>query len=288
MYSGFLNSTERTPVRIKILLFFLVLSLSISTIFELEAAAGDDLRSKTQNPVGALISVPFKFSVDHGASNGSAYIMNIQPVIPVQVGEWNLINRVIAPIIHTGGSTVGIPSIINGGKKRDGSETGLGDINYSLFVSPADAGKVIWGVGPSISLPTATNSRLGSKKWSAGPTAVLLTQPTPWTLGVLGRQLWSFAGDSDRSSVSQFLVEPFVNYNLDDGWYLISDMVITSNWHKDSDDRWTVPLGGGAGKLFMIGKQAINSRLEFYNNVIRPSGAPIWSMSFTVQFLFPK
>ena len=281
-------------MRYKIILLLFILSLLVTNVFGQEATGesprkaqkGDDLRAKTQNPVGSLISLPFKFTVDFGASDGSAYFLNVQPVIPIRVGNWNLINRIIAPVIHVEGFIFGTPSIPEG--KKGGSSTGLGDINYSLFVSPAEAGKVIWGVGPSISFPTASHGRLGTEKFSAGPTAVVLTQPKPWTLGVLGRQLWSFAGDSDRSSVSQFLLEPFINYNMDKGWYLISDMILTANWHESASNRWTIPLGGGVGKIFKIGNQAMNSRLEFYGNVVRPSGAPNWSMSWTIQFLFSK
>lgn len=281
-------------MRYKIILVLFLISLSVTTVFAQEgtdqpgqkAPGGDDLRAKTQNPVGALISLPFKFTADFGASDGSAYFLNIQPVIPVQVGNWNLISRIIAPIIHVEGFVSGTPSIPEG--TSGNGATGIGDINYSLYVSPSDPGKVIWGVGPSITFPTASNRQLGSDKYSAGPTVVLLTQPKPWTLGVLGRQLWSFAGNSSRASVSQFLLEPFINYNLDKGWYLISDMVLTSNWNASGSNRWTVPLGGGAGKIFKIGKQAMNTRLEFYGNVVRPRGAPNWSMSWTIQFLFPK
>ena len=107
-------------------------------------------------------------------------------------------------------------------------------------------------------------------------------------MGVLLRQLWSFAGPSDRRSVSQFLVEPFVNYNLPEGWYLISDMVITANWNASSSQRWTVPLGGGVGKLMKFGNQPVNIRAEAYYNVERPDLAPDWQWGFTVQFIFPK
>jgi hypothetical protein len=100
--------------------------------------------------------------------------------------------------------------------------------------------------------------------------------------------LWSFAGDSDRADVNQSLIEPFVNYNLPKGWYLVTDMVITANWDDDADERWTVPLGGGVGKLFKIGDQAINARTEAYYNVEKPDNAPDWQWGFTVQFLFPK
>ena len=264
---------------------FIVLLLALSHP-SAEAQESEDLRAKTQNPVGAMISVPLKNILDFGAPNGTAYFLNIQPVVPVTVGDWNLINRVILPIVHVGGFIAGTPGIPKG-QLGDGA-TGLGDINYSVFLSPESPGKVIWCIGPSISFPTATDDQLGSAKWSAGPTVVLLTQPKPWTLGALFRQLWSFAGTSGRPDVNQFLLEPFVNYNLSKGWYLISDMILTANWDADSGNQWTIPIGGGFGKMFKIGKQAMNSKLEAYYNVEKPNGAPDWQMSFTIQFLFPK
>jgi len=251
-----------------------------------QAGGGGDLAAKTQNPVGAMYSLPFKFSFDSGASNGEAYFLNIQPVIPVTVGDWNFINRVIVPLIDTPGSVSGTPEIPNP-VPGDGA-TGLGDINYSVYVSPAEPGKIIWGIGPSLMMDTASDDELGSGKWSAGPTAVVLIQPKPWTIGLLGRQLWDFAGDSDRKSFNQLLLEPFINYNLDNGWYLISDMIVTANWQADSSNTWTVPLGGGAGKMFAIGNQKMNTKLEAYYNVVKPDGAPDWSMSWTLQFLFPR
>jgi hypothetical protein len=251
-----------------------------------QAQGGGDLRAAVQNPVGAMYSLPFKFTFDYGAPNGEASFLNIQPVIPITVGDWNLINRIIAPLIDTPGQVSGTPAIPNP-TPGDGA-TGLGDINYSLFVSPAKPGKFIWGVGPSIMFPTATDDQLGSDKWSAGPTGVVLFQPKWGTIGGLVRQLWSFAGDDDRSDVNQTLIEPFINYNLDKGWYLITDMVITVNWYADSGNRWTVPLGGGVGKLLKIGSQAINVRTEAYYNVEKPDSAPDWQWGFTIQFLFPK
>ena len=251
-----------------------------------KAQGGGDLRAAVQNPVGAMYSLPLKFSFDYGAPNGEASFLNVQPVIPITVGDWNLINRIIIPLIDTPGQVTGTPAIPNP-PPGDGA-TGLGDINYSLFVSPAKPGKFIWGVGPSVMFPTATDEQLGSEKWSAGPTGVILVQPKWGTYGGLVRQLWSFAGDDDRASVNQMLIEPFVNYNLDKGWYLITDMIITANWEANSSNRWTVPLGGGVGKLLKIGSQAINVRTEAYYNIAKPDSAPNWQWGFTVQFLFPK
>ena len=277
-------------MRFNIFLVFLVfLIFSGGGVFGQEAKeGGGDLRAAVQNPVGAMYSLPLKLTVDSGTPNGSAYFFNVNPVIPVTIGDWNLINRAIIPaLVSVDGYIEGTPEIPQGYPAND-RKTGIGDINYSLFFSPNKTKPFIWGVGPSINLPTATEDPLGSGRWSAGPTGVVLIQPKWGTYGVLIRQLWSFAGDSDRADVNQLLIEPFVNYNLPGGWYLITDPIATANWNADSSQRWTVPLGGGIGKLFKIGKLPVNSRIEAYYNVEKPDGAPDWQASFQFQFLFPK
>jgi hypothetical protein len=173
----------------------LSLGLSLAAGPVLAEEKGGDLRAATQNPISSLVSVPLKLTVDTGAANGDAQILNVNPVYPVTVGDWNLVSRALIPIANVDGP------ILGPGNPSPGSGTGasgLGDINYSLYFSPVKYDKVIWGVGPSINLPTASDDQLGSGKWSAGITAVALTQPDWGTMGVLGRQLWSFAGDSDR------------------------------------------------------------------------------------------
>jgi hypothetical protein len=268
------------------LAIFIIPAAGVTQDAAAEQKGGGDLRAAVQNPVGAMYSLPFKFTFDYGAPNGEASFLNIQPVIPITVGDWNLINRIIAPLIDSPGEVAGTPGIPNP-IEGDGA-TGLGDINYSLFLSPAKPKGAIWGIGPSITMPTATDKELGSEKWSAGPTGVVLFQPKWGTIGGLARHLGSFAGDSDRKNINQTLFEPFVNYNLPNGWYLISDIIMTANWDLKGSDVWTVPLGGGVGKLFKIGNQAMNARAEAYYNVAKPDNAPDWQWGFTIQFLFPK
>ena len=72
------------------------------------------------------------------------------------------------------------------------------------------------------------------------------------------------------------------------GWYLVTDMIITANWDARSSETWTVPIGGGFGKLFAIGKQPINANLQAYYMVEKPDIAPDWNMALTFTFLFPK
>ena len=83
-------------------------------------------------------------------------------------------------------------------------------------------------------------------------------------------------------------VKPRLNYNLEEGWFLVSAPIITANWEADSDDRWTVPVGGGAGRVFRIGTQAVNATLQAYYNVEAPEFGPDWSLRSAVSFLFPE
>jgi hypothetical protein len=257
---------------------------------EAQEKSSGNLRAATQNPISSMYSLPFKFIFDNGADNGDANFLNVQPVLPVTVGNWNLVNRIIVPLADAPGGIPGLPNNPGvGDTTESGRTSGLGDINYSLFFNPLETkGSLIWGMGGSITAPTASDDRLGSGKWAAGPTAVGLVQPKWGTYGMLARQLWSFAGDNDRREVSQALFEPFVNYNLDQGWYLISDSVITVDWKVKSGEKVTLPLGGGVGKIFKVGNQPMNTRVEAYGNVVKPDGAPDWTIGGTIQFLFPK
>lgn len=275
----------------KLTITTVVISLALSFGSAKSSSAQSDLGAAVQNPISSLISLPFKFVFDNGADNGNAEFLNIQPVYPFTVGEWNFVSRAIVPLVNAPGGIPGLPNNPGvGDPTKPGNATGFGDINYTLFVSPMKptAGGWTWGIGPSITAPTATDDRLGSGKWSGGLSAVALNQPGWGTYGGLVRHLWSFAGDKGRRDVSQSLIEPFVNYNLDDGWYLISDSVITYDWKLGKDKGWTVPVGGGVGRVTKIGNQSVNIRAETYYNVAKPDKGPNWTLGFTLQFLFPK
>jgi hypothetical protein len=237
------------------------------------------LAKAVQNPVANLISVPFQnnFNFGIGPREVTQWVLNVQPVIPISLSEdWNLITRTIMPIINQPSPAPGVPSAF-----------GLGDINPTLFLSPAKSGKLIWGVGPTLTFPTATDSLLGSGKYSAGPAAVALTIHGHWVIGALANQQWSYAGWGDND-VNAMLIQPFVNYNLPHGWYLTTAPIITANWEADGGDRWTVPVGGGVGKIQRFGKLPLNLQLSAFYNVEKPDFGADWQLRFQVQFLFPK
>ena len=245
------------------------------------ASATEALQKSTQNPVADLISVPIQDNLNLGIGpyNRGQNVINIQPVVPFHLTDkWNLITRTILPVIYQPDpSTTSLGTF------------GLGDLNPALFLSPANPGRLIWGVGSALVFPTATEHDLGQGKWSAGPSFVLLAQPGHWTLGLLANNVWSFAGQSDRATVNQFLAQYFINYNLSQGWYLTSAPIITANWAApQSRNVWTVPFGAGVGRIMKVGFQPINLQASIYANVAYPSGTSPWGVRLQIAFLFPQ
>ena len=248
-----------------------------------------------QNPLIPALSLPLNYTFHGGADNGDVSIGSIQPIFPVTLGNWNIINQLSLNFIGTSGVVNGIAELP---EPYPGSGVaGLGDTGFTSLFSPRSSGTFYWGIGPTFVFPTDTlfsstedrrSRQLGSGKFSIGPAAMFIYQPGPWTLGFKSTQIWSVLGSNSRENVSQLILEPFANYNLGEGWYLTSDMDMIANWNFDSGNRWTVPLGGGVGKLFNLDNFAINTKLQGYYNVVRPDGAPDWSMNFTLQFMLPK
>jgi hypothetical protein len=167
-----------------------------------------DLAKKLSNPLAAMISVPLQLNYNNGfgTANGDQWLLNIQPVVPISLNEdWNLISRTILPI-KTQNNILGV----------SGSQFGLGDTTQSLWFSPKAPTNfgLIWGVGPVIYIPTATDPLLGAGKWGAGPTVVGLVQRGPWTVGGLANHIWSFGGTDINSS----FVQPFLAYSTPTAW----------------------------------------------------------------------
>jgi hypothetical protein len=246
------------------------------------ASAADsdaELAKKLQNPVAALVSVPMQYNWDTGIGEAKAdrSLLNIQPVIPFSLNdEWVLISRTIVPLIDAQASGPGTEG-----------HSGLGDITQSAFFSPKKptASGWIWGAGPVLQLPTATDSALGSGKWSVGPTVVVLRQENGWTYGALANQLWSVAGSDSRSAVSALFLQPFVSFTTKTYTSFTLNTESTYDWKTN---QWTVPINVGASQLLKLGGQPVSFALGYRDYVERPDGGPRWGLRFTATLLFPK
>jgi hypothetical protein len=168
----------------------------------LSHATADDLAKASQNPIGDMISLPFEVWHYEGLpGESSATALMAKPVYPVTLGEVNLINRLTVPYLRLNANLSRLDLSGNEIPASDVNRDGLGNIQYQAFFIPAKPGKVIWGVGPVLQMPTNT-SDLGFDKWSAGPATTVLTMPGKWVLGALAQNLWSFAGPDSAKDVN--------------------------------------------------------------------------------------
>ncbi|MFZ0409299.1 MAG: neuromedin U [Cyanobium sp.] len=262
-------------------------------VLEEEAREGNSeaLAKQAQNPIASLISFPIQWNSTPGSQwapraldpsaqrNRTFNLWNVQPVVPFPLNDnLTLISRTIVPVIQRplAGDTDGI---------------GIGDINPTLFLVPRTRGHVQVGFGPTLVIPSATDVQLSSQRWSAGPAAVVVYTRGPLVGGMLINNIWSFAGAGGQD-INAMLIQPFFNYNLSAGWYLISSPIITADWNAANGKGWSVPLGGGIGRIFRIGTQPFNASLQAFWNVVKPEvlGDQLtgdFTVRLQIQALFP-
>ena len=237
----------------------------------------EELARLKQNPVSGLRQIVLQavVSPDMPVTGKTAGNYSIQPVWPFALGEnWRLITYTILPVIQQPGAP------------GENSIVGLSDTLINLFFSPRKPGALIWGAGPAILLPTRTDPALGSNRLSLGPAVVLFYPKDPWSAGVVLQNGWSLGG-SGINQVNAFGGQYLFNYNLPKGWYLYSNATISANWLANEDDRWTVPVGGGFGKVFKIRKQPMSASIQAFSNVVTPRDGANWALNFQFALLFP-
>jgi hypothetical protein len=242
-----------------------------------DKAAAAELAKKLQNPVANLISVPLQNNFDFGGGpndDGFRYTLNVQPVIPFTLNEdLNLITRTIIPFIHQE-DLVGTSS-----------QTGLGDITQTFFLSPAKPGNLIWGAGPVMLYPSATDDLLGTEKFGIGPSVVALRQTKGWTFWTLANHIWSVAGDGGRDDVSSTYINPGISYQTKTLTTFLVQAEPVYDWEHS---QWTVPVEAGIAQLVKFGKQPVSFSLQGRYFAEKPAGGPDWGLRFVVTFVFPK
>jgi len=255
-----------------------VMTMTMLSLLPTRAAAqdADALAKQTQNPVASLISVPLQGNWDFGMGDrdATATLLNIQPVVPFGVTKsTNVILRVIMPLASQPGP--------------DGPRiNGMGDIVATAFFSPAGASRLIWGVGPVVLLPAATNNSLGSEKFGIGPSIVALIQPGKWTIGALFNQIWSTSGANDRSDVTTTFLQPFANYNLGGGLAIGVSAEASANW--EATETWTAPLLFNLNKVTLLGKRPVNLTVAAGPTLASADDGASWRFRLSANFLFPR
>jgi hypothetical protein len=238
---------------------------------------GSDAAAKdaAENPVAAAISIPLQNNTFCGVGpyRRAENELLIEPVVPIRLStNWMVISRTIVPVVVA-------PRL----SATAAVDYGLSNIQPQFYLSPVHTGKFVWGAGPQLWLPTATDKELGTNKWEGGPTTVGLYRSGHWLVGSLVSN--QFAG-INHVHEDQMTINWFAFYNFKHGWYLVSTPIVTADWTAERNKRWTVPVGGGAGKLFKIGPQLLNALAEYFNDVRTTTNGSGWQLQTQLQFLF--
>jgi hypothetical protein len=270
---------------------YAILTLSI-IFFSTCAHAAEDEKAYAKAALNGLkinhyaehISVPFEAyaNIDYAKSNTQS-ILYLKPVVPFHLTtNYDLIIRTIAPIYERT-PTLNRLSVINGHYIN-----GWGDVNPTFFVTPAQFNRFLVGFGPTISIPTSTNSQyIGTGKWSVGPELAMYYLSDNWIVGFLTDNLWSIAGDEQRPTVNTFQFQYLVSYVFDEGWYLSTNPSLTANWRAPANQQWIVPFGIGVGRVVKVGSESINLAVYSYYNAIRPAKlGPNWQVQLQIEWLF--
>jgi hypothetical protein len=242
-----------------------------------------ELSKDAKNPVTRRITLPLRYEADFldGPYKATKDTFSIdQAVVPFTLNEdWALITRTKLRAIVQPPKSLG-----------DHWASGLSIGYTTFFLSPEHGEGFYWGVGRVLYFPTATNLTVGVNKWGSGPSAAFIKEDeSPWVFGAVVNNIWSFGsppGSSDRTN--QLLLNPIVSYHFAEGWSVGSSPNITTNWIA-SGGKWTVPIGGGFGKVVRLGEQPIKLDVDAYYNAIRPkAGNETWLLQVTATFQFPN
>lgn len=257
-----------------------IAALAGGLAFALPASAqesDEDLAQKLSNPVASMISVPFQWNYDccYGPSDGERLTLNIQPVVPVHLNDdWNLIVRTILPLVYQQPTAPGV-----------GDAYGVSDVTQSFFFSPSTPQNgVTWAVGPVFLWPVGTDE-LGTRKWAAGPTGLVLKVDGKSTYGVLANHLWSYAGTDDRDDINSTFVQPFYSYTTASATTYGVNLEASYDWEHKT---WNVPMNLTVSQLYNLGGQRVQFGIGAKLYLVDEGNAPDWGVRATATFLFPE
>ena len=264
----------------------------------------EEMSKKLDNPLSDLWMLwmqndNFHYNGDISSEDRALNVTYFEPVISIPISDkWNLVNRPVLTRINAqvpdinidelkdklgglphgmglnglGGSEI-VDKLLN--EANWSNKSGWGDMVFLSMISPQNLpdlgkGKLAWGAGITTMWPIASRDLFGSEKYSAGPAGLAMYMGPKWKFGVLAQQWNSYAGDNGRASVNSFNAQYFWFYQLPHLWQIGAAPSITADWNADSNNRWTVPLGIGVNKTFMVGKLPLRIAFEVHKTVLQP------------------
>jgi len=238
-------------------------------------AGGRQLANQANDPTAPLTTLQLRDIIALPASGwtSAGNLLEIQPVYPFAASKdipFDQLARVTFPIVST-------PS--------PGGTSGFGDISvFDMFLVGKKWGR--WGFGPTMVLPTASQTSLGAGKWQLGPVVgIIVSKVHNMQIGLLLENPISFAGDSSRPPVNALSITPTLTYNFEGGWFGgLGDFALSFNW--EDNGAATIPLGIQVGKLVKVARRHFLVSIEGGGVLTAPgSSPPGWLIGLEVTWI---
>lgn len=273
----------------------------------------DQISRAMDNPVGEMISIPFNYerrtiSEPFFGSEQVIETITVIPTVPVNINDnWALVNRVAlvfprlpvdADALSNAGLDANSLSFGIGSAPVDlstfsGETTGFGDLTYvGLFTpretTPLGNGRLIWALGPTAVLPTASEDFLGQGKYQLGVAGVAAYLGEDWTLGLFPQHYWSVGGDVDRAEVNRTNIQYFIYRKLPNRWSIGASPTIAIDWTDDDDPKVDFPIGLGINKTAFISGVPVRFGLEYQHYLTENDGInPENGIKFSISAAAP-
>lgn len=276
-------------IKNKTLALFILLGFASTILGAAENKSMEELSKELANPLAQIWNLSFQYNhttLKGKKIEGSPTIDTtlFQPVLPVPLeGGYTAFARPVVTYIKGPTARFGGSYNLN----IHGNSIGLDDSSdFGDLILPVGIGKVnkvgwSYGAGVTFIFPTSNNDLLGSHQYQAGPTALLLWANEKWTIGTHIQHWWGFKDDGKSNdnpiikaahakSLNHTDMQYFIVRNLPNAWQLRASPHITYDWSAKKDNRLTLPIAFGIGKMIKIGPMPVMLMAEYQKTLISP------------------
>ena len=240
------------------------------------------------------------FTMDPGGSEGKfSQRYSFVPTMPIPITKKMVfVTRLVVPYVVVpfkeelgnyltsahGGGLIADSSFRSTIKDPFGKTSGLGDLIFvGLFapkknVTTAAGTSIIYGLGPTVMIPTATSSLLGTGRWSGGPAVVFGHMSKRWRIVTLVQQYWG-------KDLSYLTGQYGLFYSPDPTWNIGMSPTFTINWKAPTNQQITFPVGFGVNHTFYFGELPVAIGFEGYYSVLHPESYPGSRTAFRVYVI---
>ncbi|MFA6600016.1 MAG: hypothetical protein WC352_06300 [Candidatus Omnitrophota bacterium] len=239
------------------------------------ALTREELANQANAPLSSIMQVRLRdtWIPKYEHLSGKSNLFGIDVTMPLPAYR-------LLPIRHL--TRLTIPAVLT----NPDHKTGGGDLRFMDLAILRERKHFLWGIGPTLVMPTADDRRFGQGKWQIGPAGGFAVMSKRCLAGLIVQNPMSVGGDKDRRPVNDLFLQPFVTYQLGRGWFVRSQPQIYFNLERGEK---VFPVDFGAGNTFNLRGHMISWYVQPYWNFSGSERAyPRYGVSVGITFLFPN